>query len=330
VVLGAVAGSARAEVSADAPGQQASDPVLAWARGFGLVTGAAEEDRLLAMRLGALATLVVPEADAAERDLTAQWAAFVCLVDDRFDHSGLGSRPQEARALFGRLLDVLTADGAPGHRSGFEAALDDLWRRTSPRMPVRWRERFIADYRDFALATCAEAAGRRDRTRLALGDYLVLRRRTITALPMADIVESTAGAPWPDLPDGHARFTTVRQAVADVAGWTNDLVSAEGDLRTGQDNLVTVWAREHRCSLSAARLRVTAMRDNRLRTFSALAAALAAGDGVPGPQREPVRRYVEALESFVAATLHWLGVTGRFEARWLPDCRSPFTGPAPT
>jgi hypothetical protein len=27
---------------------------------------------------------------------------------------------------------------------------------------------------------------------------------------------------------------------------------------------------------------------------------------------------VEALGSFVAATLHWLGVTHRFDARWSP------------
>jgi hypothetical protein len=60
------------------------------------------------------------------------------------------------------------------------------------------------------------------------------------------------------------------------------------------------------------------MRDSRLRDFHTLAAALAAGEGVPGPDRVPVRRYVRALESFVSATLLWLGVTGRFKARWMP------------
>ncbi|MFI6729124.1 terpene synthase family protein [Streptomyces sp. R-74717] len=300
--------------------------MLAWARDLRLVVDAGEEERLAAMRLDEFASLVVPGADAADRDLTAQWAAFICLIDDRFDRSGLGSQPDEVRALFDRLLGVLTAGGTADVRSGAAAALGDLWRRTAPRMPPQWRERFVADYRDFALATCEEAVGRNERGRPALSDYLALRRRTITALPMADIVECTAGAPWPDLPGGDTRLTTLRSAAADVAGWTNDLVSAEQDLRTGQENLVTVWGRDHGCSLSAARERVVRMRDDRLRFFHTLAAALATGEGVAGPDRVPVRRYVGALGSFVSATLLWLGVTGRFEARWMPDRHS---GPTP-
>ncbi|WP_406320767.1 terpene synthase family protein [Streptomyces sp. NBC_01637] len=292
--------------------------MLAWARDLRLVLDVGEEDRLAAMRLDEFASFIVPGADAAERDLTAQWAAFICLVDDRFDRSGLGSRPDEVRVLFGRLLGVFTAGGTADVHSGPVAALDDLWRRTAPRMPPQWRVRFVADYRDFALATCEEAAGRNARGRLALCDYLALRRRTITALPMADIVECTASAPWPDLPGGDTRLRTLRLAAADVAGWTNDLVSAEEDLRTERENVVTVWGREHGCSLSTARERVVRMRDNRLRDFHTLAAALAAGEGVPGPDRVPVRRYVWALGSFVSATLLWLGVTGRFEARWMP------------
>ncbi|WP_328512955.1 hypothetical protein OHB25_58595 [Streptomyces mirabilis] len=290
--------------------------VLAWARDLSLVVDAFEEGRLLAMRLGKLAELAVPEASDADLELTAQWAAFICLVDDRFDRSRVDIRPEEVASLFTRLLNVITG-GPAGSVSGIEQALDDLWRRTAPRMSTQWRERFVADYRDFALAMQEEAAGRTDRVPMGLSDYVLRRRRTITALPLADILECTAGAPWPGLPMGEDLMRALRRAVADVAGWSNDLVSAEDDLREDRDNLVTVLSRERGCSLSSAREQATAMRDDRVRDFHALAASLTAMT-LPGTEREEVRRYVAALGSFVAATLHWLGVTHRFDARWAP------------
>lgn len=108
------------------------------------------------MRLGKLAELAVPEASDADLELTAQWAAFICLVDDRFDRSRVDIRPEEVASLFTRLLNVITG-GPAGSVSGIEQALDDLWRRTAPRMSTQWRERFVADYRDFALAMQEEA-----------------------------------------------------------------------------------------------------------------------------------------------------------------------------
>ncbi|WP_408052689.1 terpene synthase family protein [Streptomyces sp. HO565] len=289
--------------------------VLAWARDLSLVVDAFEKKRLLAMRLGKLAELTAPEASDGDLELTAQWAAFICLVDDRFDRSGVDVRPEEVTSLFTRLLDVIT--GGPAGSGGIEQALDDLWRRTAPRMSNEWRERFVADYRDFALAMQEEAADRNDRVRLGLSDYVLRRRRTITALPMADILECTAGAPWPGLPMGGDLMRDLRRAAADVAGWSNDLVSIDEDLREERDNLVIVLSRERGCSLSSARGQVTVMRDDRVRDFHALAASLTAM-AVHGTDREGLRRYVAALGSFVAATLHWLGFTHRFDARWAP------------
>jgi hypothetical protein len=291
--------------------------VLAWARDLGLLAGAFEEKRLEAMRLGEFAGLTVPGASAGDLELTAQWAAFICLVDDRFDRSRVDIHPEAIASLFNRLLDVITGGGAAASGSGIEQALDNLWQRTAPRMSTQWRERFVADYRDFALATHEEAVGRTDQIRLGLIDYVLRRRRTITALPMADVLECTADAAWPGLSGGEDIMGALRLAAADVAGWTNDLVSAEDDLREDRDNLVTVLGRERGCSLSSAREQVTGMRNDRVRDFHALAASLTAM-AAPGTERDRVRRYAAALGSFVAATLHWLGVTHRFDARWSP------------
>jgi hypothetical protein len=302
--------------------EKVSAAVLAWAQDLGLVAGAFEEKRLVAMQLGEFAGLAVPGASGGDLELTAQWAAFICLVDDRFDRSWDDVHPEEVASLFNRLLKVLTGSDAAGSGSGVEQALDDLWRRTAPRMSPQWRERFIADYRDFALATREEVTDRTDQIRLGLSDYVLRRRRTITALPMADILECTAGAPWPGLSGGEALMGALRLAAADAAGWTNDLVSVEDDLRGNRDNLVTVLGRERGCSLPSAREQVIGMRDDRVREFHALAASLTAM-AAPGTERDKVRRYVAALGSFVAATLRWLGVTRRFDAHWSPGRPGP-------
>lgn len=314
-------GSACPVLPRDARAEQAGAKVLAWARDRGLVGDAFEEERLAAMRLGEFAGLIVPEANSGDLELTAQWAAFICLLDDRFDRGRPAVRPAEVAALFDRLLHVISGGPTvPG--GGFEQALDDLWRRTAPRMSVQWRERFVADYRDFALATREEVACRTDRVRPGLSDYIVRRRRTITALPMADILEATAGAPWPGLPGGEHLMRALRLAATDVAGWTNDLVSAEDDLREERDNLVTVLGRERGCSLPAARERVTRMRDRRVRDFHARAASMTAMAAL-GDEPDAVRRYVAALGCFVAATLRWLGATDRFDARWSSERIGP-------
>ncbi|MEU9289440.1 hypothetical protein AB0D57_33420 [Streptomyces sp. NPDC048275] len=315
-------GAGSSGVLGDVRAENVSAAVLAWARDLGLVAGAFEEKRLVAMRLGEFAGLTAPGASASDLELTAQWAAFICLVDDRFDRNRVDIHPEDVASLFNRLLDVITGGGAAGSGSGIEQALDDLWRRTAPRMSTQWRERFVADYRDFALATGEEAAGRTDKIRLGLSDYVLRRRRTITALPMADVLECTADAAWPGLSGGEDIMAALRLAAADVAGWTNDLVSAEDDLREDRDNLVTVLGRERGCSLSSAREQVTGMRNDRVRDFHALAASVTAM-AAPGTERDRVRRYVAALGSFVAATLHWLGVTHRFDARWSPLSPGP-------
>lgn len=313
-------GVTRPRPPGDARAEQAGAAVLVWARDLGLVTDADEEKRLAAMRLGEFACVAVPGVSARDLELTAQWAAFICLVDDRFDRRRVDVRPEEAGAVFDGLLGVLCGRAARPS-SGAEHALDDLWWRTAPRMSPQWRERFVADYRDFALATREEAADRTERGRLGLGDYVLRRRRTITALPMADVLECTARAPWPGLPGGVDLMSALRLAAADVAGWTNDLVSAEDDLREDRDNLVTVLSRERACSPRSAREQVTRMRDRRLEDFHALAASLTAM-AAPGTERDRVRSFVNTLGSFVAATLYWLGVTDRFEARWSLNRRS--------
>ncbi|MGC0318527.1 terpene synthase family protein [Kitasatospora acidiphila] len=302
------------------PAALGSEAVLPWAREAGLVADAREERRLAAMRLDVLAGGALPREDAADVALTAQWAAFICWVDDQIDRRGLGSVPGELERFTASLRRVLAPDaGASAAAPPHAVVLARLWERTAAGMPARWRERFTTDYTDFLDSCEKEVALRRTGVRLPVAAYLELRRRTITLLPMLDVLERTGHAHLVEDPRVDAQVRDLRWAVADVAGWANDLASAADDEAAGQDNLVTLLARHDECSTGEARLRVAAMIEERRAGFGTTAAALRAVPALPQDRLEELLRYVDLVEAFMAATLHWLAVTGRFT----PDPEPP-------
>lgn len=150
--------------------------LLRWAQQVGLASSTSEQQRLAAMGLDVLAMRMVPTADERDVALTAQWSAFICLVDDYFDRDLRGTLASRAESVLQRLLSVLAGEEPQPDSTGPEVALADLWRRTAPRMSPRWRDRFIADYTDFGRATCEEAVHRERRHQLPLDTYMALRR----------------------------------------------------------------------------------------------------------------------------------------------------------
>ena len=287
--------------------------LMRWARETGLVADAAGERRLSAMRLELLAEGALPGRGRAHVELTAQWAALICWVDDRVDRLGAGACPGEVERLTAALRRVVTCGGLPAGPVVAQAVvLEQLWERTAQGMPAAWRERFTHDYVDFLDATDQEVALRRTGKRLSLDRYVLLRRRTITLLPMLDILERTGDAPLVQDPAVDTRVRDLRWAVADVAGWANDLASAADDAAAGQDNLVAVLARQFGCPQDAARLRAAAMIEERRSGLHATAAALRTAPGLASERSRALCRYVELVETFMAATLRWLAATGRF------------------
>ncbi|MDH6706595.1 hypothetical protein P3T27_003322 [Kitasatospora sp. MAA19] len=235
------------------PLSTAAATLLPWARQAGLVADAREERRLAAMRLEVLAASALPRGDAQDVALAAQWAAFICWLDDQIGRRDLGSVPGELERFTAPLRHVLARDGEGATAAnGHAVVLAWLWERTAAGMPARWRERLAADYTDF-LSTCEEGvAVRRAGVRLPLADHNRLRRRTITLLPMLDILERTGHADLVEDPRVDSRLWDLRWAVADVADWANDLASQSDDAAAGQDNLVTLVARRDGISTALA------------------------------------------------------------------------------
>lgn len=300
--------------SSDGLPDTVADALLRWAWQEGVVGDTAAERRLAAMRLEKLACAALPHSPAADVVLTVQWTAFVCWVDDEIDRQGLGSRPEALLDFTASLRHALTGrrrggGTVAGRHAGVLARLVE---RTDPGRQGRWRERFAAHYTDFLDATEEEVALRRAGTRLQLGAYVGLRRRTITMLPLLDVLERTGRTVLAEDPGVDAELSEIREAAADIAGWANDLASQDDDQSVGQDNLVTVLAHHDHTSLAAARVRAATMIHQRHRGLTAAASRLRAASGLPPEQHEQLRGYVDVVERITAANLHWLAGSGRY------------------
>ncbi|MBB5867449.1 hypothetical protein F4553_000828 [Allocatelliglobosispora scoriae] len=277
--------------------------LVGWARAWDLVTTAEQGRRLDAMRLAEFAADALPGGDTAERDLVAQWSAFICIVDDELDTTELGRRPERVRAAMSALIAVLDGHTAAPCLPAAEAALADLWARTAPRMTPQGRSAFVTHYQDFAAALVAEADLRSSSRRPTLIAYLPLRHRTIAIYPVIDIVECLAlhSAP-PDAPD-------LREALVDAIAIANDLASAGNDASHGHHNLLTVLAAERNCSAADAIAEASRMLSQSLQRFRTAAA-----------RSDPA--HAAALSCLLTACVKWNDTTGRF----LIDQRSSAAG----
>jgi hypothetical protein len=288
--------------------------VSRWAWVQGLVSDAPGERRLAAMRLDVLAGGALPHGTEADVALTAQWAVFICWVDDHIDRGGQALSPGLLEAFTAPLRQVFAPRAhRPEQTAPYASVLAGLWERTAAGMPARWRERFAQEYTDFLDATEQEMALRRAGTRLSVVQYVRLRRRTITLLPMLNVLERTGDAVMVEDPRIDTQVRDLRWALADIAGWANDLASGADDALVGQANLVALIAYEEGCLGGQACTRARAMIEERHRDFHTMVRVLRDMPLQSG-RREELCRYLDLVERFLSATLHWLSITGRFTA----------------
>ncbi|HEU4533891.1 MAG TPA: hypothetical protein VFS00_07220 [Polyangiaceae bacterium] len=261
-----------------------------WAARGGLVTTDRDRRRLAKMGQGRMAGWLAPHADPGELALLAQWGAFIALVDDTYDRDAQAG-PAQVDDLMGRLVAGVARPSAD-HDTSIPAvrALVDLWSRSVVGTARGWAPRFAEHYRRFADATREEARLRAGGVRLDLKRNLELRRHTITAMPVLDLIERA-------LPAEADALDELRWLAVDAIAWTNDLASADRELAEGADNLVGVLARERRCDRHEAAAIARAMLDERMHDFDAAAAALTAA----GPWQAELGPRVALLRAAAAA-----------------------------
>lgn len=125
--------------------------------------------------------------------------------------------PVEAAAPAGRPRGVLAGTVAAGG-GGFEAALADVTGRATRLAGPSWQRRFDTDHGDFLDASVEESRVRAQGRPLSVAAQIGVRRRTITVLPVLDVLEAVEGVGLPESVTGSGPFGDLRCALADVVG----------------------------------------------------------------------------------------------------------------
>ncbi|MCA2215081.1 terpene synthase family protein [Jidongwangia harbinensis] len=285
-----------------------------WAGRTGLV-GEAARRRFEKADFGWFAAMVYPTADRTGLYLTADWFAWLFMVDDQLDDGAEGRDPDRLRTVFDGMRAVLTGAGpatAPVPAPGVAiSSLVDLWGRTAPLQTPRWRRRFTGHLTE-CLTTAAtwEAGNRRAGVVPDPATYIRKRRHTGAIYVCMDLIDVVSSLDVPDAVYDSAPFRAALDAASDVVCWTNDVYSLEKERALGEvHNLVHVLQHHHGWDTGTALDRTCAAIADRIDEFRRAEERLLAGR----PEHaEVLARYTAGMRSWMRGNLDWSSRTRRY------------------
>jgi hypothetical protein len=139
-----------------------------------------------------------------------------------------------------------------------------------------------------------------------------MRRSTSGVLPCLALIELTDGVELPLSVRDDAAVRRLIEITNDVISWSNDIFSAEKELREGDfHNLVILLMGELSCDVDVASRAVAKMHDGIVAEFERIEARL--------DQRNTVlKRYVAVLKAWMRGNLDWSILSGRYRGALRP------------
>ncbi|MFD0686810.1 terpene synthase family protein [Actinomadura fibrosa] len=291
--------------------------VEAWARGRGLVLGDPDTSPVGRARCDRLAARVFPDAELGAVDLFARWLTWALALDDTLDHPPLAESGSAVHHLCDDLLRAMRRGHArPGARP-LEASLVELWHTTARDMSRDWRRRFMLHLEAHRDGCAEEAVNRRIDHIPGPAEYVALRRRACGPF-LYDLIEPVLGVELSPRLLRTPGWKTLRDGVADVVAWSNDLASHDLETERGDvHSLPTVLARAH--GLDAAQAagavvdRITERVDEAWRAARGLPEMLDRLQ-LSVAQRAAAAQVVKVMLDTPRAHLDWLAESGRYAA----------------
>ncbi|OIK05297.1 terpene synthase family protein [Streptomyces monashensis] len=291
-----------------------------WVRRTGLVRRASAAQRFAQADFGWFVSLVHPTANARHLELTADWFAWLFLVDDQLDDGGFGRSPQRMRQLVDSMREVLEAADFGASRAPATDAppavssLADLWRRTAADASPQWRRRFVRHLRGCLLTATVWEADNRIRGRVPDEEtYIEKRRHTGAIYVCMDLIEIVEHIDVPEDLYDSPEFTAALDAACNVVCWTNDVYSLEKERALGEVHNLAYVVQHHRgigqeqavaevCAATSAETeRFLSAERNLLRTRLDHAAVLTP--------------YLAGMRTWIRGNLDWSRRTRRYQPR---------------
>lgn len=273
-----------------------------WARRFGLVG----ENSPFRVDLGRVAGCYHPFAEPRVLRLVSDVCAWFFLRDDWLDESRIGQEPQRLLAWNRKFMEILEGDEPTAGDEPLAIAMWDLRKRLHMESPSTfWTRRFVRSVREHLDAALWECRNRGFGLAPDINTYVTMRRKTGGVYIDSDLIEITDRIHLSPEVFYHPAVRSLRDASGNILCWSNDLLSLEKELRSGEGvhNLVFVVQRSSNLSLEEAVSRVAGMHDAEMRFFAEQEGQL------PTFGREvdqELQRYVRALRARLGGNQHWI------------------------
>ncbi|MFF3559942.1 hypothetical protein ACFYXS_07900 [Streptomyces sp. NPDC002574] len=303
------------------PGPSAFNPALwtvepqvaAWARRTGLLSErTAEQARR--ERHAAMAAHVWPWAPARRLTELAGLTLWMFAVDDRSD--AYARDPAAVHAELDAMVRTVTfaAPAVAASASPAVRALADIVPRIGAGMGPAWRDRF-GDHLIAWLRTNQDMLRQRaDQAVLTPEAYAAWRRVSGATGWFFDLIEYAEDAELTPAEWSAPACRQLREAAADVIGWTNDLFSLDKELASGETaNLVLVLRHHRRLPLREAVAEARRLHGLRVAELTAAGRALRA-EPTTASRRAAVRRYTDGIHAWARGFLDFSRDSARYAA----------------
>lgn len=271
-----------------------------WLRTFPLV----DSER----KLGALANITgqgmartFPTADRRDLFLCADLFLWLTAFDDAHGEATGARDPARLVRTIGECVHLLAGHGErPSGAGTFGAALHDLLARFGERAtPVQY-SRLTAHLRDNLFGILWEAHHLHVPDHITLSDYGAMRPHTVFVRTLVATAEIMLGYELTQPARGSEPVRELERAVADLAGWINDLASYAKE--TAHDgpatlNLPSLLMRQHGCDLEESFRLASRMCEQRAAVAAARITELTARPG-------PLSAHAHALQH-IASSYVW-------------------------
>ncbi|MFT3928571.1 MAG: terpene synthase family protein [Myxococcales bacterium] len=285
----------------------AEKQALAWVAELLLVDGPSLE-RFAAIHCGSFAAHTYPRASSELVELGANLIGWLYLFDDAY-----GERCGDVRTLEAtlRTFEELIFHGElPAAPSPFHGALADLRARISHLGGESVLQRFGYSLRLYFEGCLLEFPYRSTGRYPSLPVYRSLRRWSVGALPVFDLIELTLEQPLDSTMVQKESYCGLRDAASSLCAWTNDLYSFHKEQHAHDPhNLVAVIMRERALTAEQAFADAVQLYNSDLAAFDrALETFTCAPDTSP---REVA--YMRGLCDWVYGNHQWTKLSRRYQ-----------------
>ncbi|MFE0359485.1 hypothetical protein ACFW2K_38605 [Streptomyces nigra] len=280
-----------------------------WATRHGLLADAQALERFRRHRITGLMTAGCDAADLDTAVLVVEVATLAFFLVDQQNNAALTGRAAAYDRLNARLRAAVLGSDVDDEGNPLVSALNDTLQRLGERASDDWHARFRHDLILAFDGHMAENAFRQKTGLPDAGGFPSVRREASFCYPLLDMLELCHGIPVPSAVHDSRPYRMIREAIADIMCWTNDVHSFHGEQAAGEPiNYVTVlqgaeaWTTDQAVEEVCRRI---GLRVEDLQSARRELSALLIGRSAPRKVREAISRCVGGFESWAGRMEEW-------------------------